>query len=258
MVDKPRRPVRTAVVWDHLSRALDRHAAELGRDRLDILDAGGGTGGFAVPLAQQGHRVTVVDPSPDALFALERRASEIGVTVRAVQGDASALPEVATSHSADVVLCHGVLEYVDDPVATVSGSAAALRPGGIVSVLVAQRFAVVLARALSGRFTEAQHALRDPWGRWGDADPVPRRYDEAGITALFAQAGFRVRECVGIRVFTDLVPGALIDPEPGAAEALLALEAAVAQHRVFSGIAAALHLIATTAPDSASITPHPS
>jgi S-adenosylmethionine-dependent methyltransferase len=247
--DRPRRPVRTAIVWDHLSRALDHHAKEVGHDRLDILDAGGGTGGFAVPLAQRGHRVTVVDPSPDALFALERRAAEVNVTVRAVQGDASALPEVAAAHSADVVLCHGVLEYVDDPVATVSGSATVLRPGGIASVLVAQRFAVVFARALSGRFAEAQHALGDPWGRWGDADPVPRRYDRRGITALLEQAGFRVQDCVGIRVFTDLVPGVLVDSEPGAAEALLALETAVADHPVFSGIAAALHLIAVTQPD---------
>ena len=246
MADRPRRPVRTAVVWDYLSRALDRHARALERDCLDIIDAGGGTGGFAVPLAQQGHRVTVVDPSPDALFALERRASEVGVTehVRAVQGDATALSEVAGNHSADVVVYHGVLEYVDDPVAAVHGAATVLRPGGIASVLVAQRLAVVLTRALSGRFAEAHHALADAHGRWGDADPVPRRYDEAEVIALLDQAGFRVRERAGIRVFTDLVPGALVDSEPRAAEALLALEAAVAEHPIFSGIAAALHLIA--------------
>jgi S-adenosylmethionine-dependent methyltransferase len=252
VADRPRRPVRTAVVWDHLSRALDRHARDVGRHRLAILDAGGGTGGFAVPLAQQGHRVTVVDPSPDALFALERRASEVGVTeyVRAIQGDANALSEVAAKQSADVVVYHGVLEYVDDPMAAVYGAAAVLRPGGIASVLVAQRLAVVLTRALSGRFAEAHHAFVDAYGRWGDADPVPRRYDEAGITALLEQAGFRVRERVGIRIFTDLVPGALVDSEPRAVEALLALEAAVAEHPIFSGIAGALHLIAALEPGS--------
>ena len=41
-----------------------------GRDQLDVLDAGGGTGGFAVPLAELGHRVTVVDASPDSLLSL--------------------------------------------------------------------------------------------------------------------------------------------------------------------------------------------
>ena len=47
----------------------------------DVLDIGGGTGGFAVRVAELGHRVTVVDPSPDALAALDRRAREGGVEV---------------------------------------------------------------------------------------------------------------------------------------------------------------------------------
>ncbi|MGN6246636.1 MAG: class I SAM-dependent methyltransferase, partial [Motilibacteraceae bacterium] len=84
---------------------------------LDVLDVGGGTGGFAVPLAREGHRVTVVDPSPDALAALERRAAEAGVPVRAVQGDLSDLLDVVPAAGADVVLVHGALEHADDPAA---------------------------------------------------------------------------------------------------------------------------------------------
>src|SRR5699024_246507 len=59
---------RTAVVWEALKELL----AQLGdREPLEIVDAGGGTGGVAVPLAELGHRVTVVEPSPDSLAALE-------------------------------------------------------------------------------------------------------------------------------------------------------------------------------------------
>ncbi|PLW72331.1 SAM-dependent methyltransferase, partial [Streptomyces sp. DJ] len=93
---RPRASLRTAVVWDVLSEALDGQAAAAGRESLDVLDAGGGTGNFAVRAAGMGHRVTVVDPSPDALFALERRAAEAGVAdlVRGVQGDAHGLLDV--------------------------------------------------------------------------------------------------------------------------------------------------------------------
>ncbi|HSZ31623.1 MAG TPA: methyltransferase domain-containing protein, partial [Pseudonocardiaceae bacterium] len=56
---------RRSVVWDVLREVLAARAAQTGRDRLDVIDAGGGTGGFAVPLAALGHNVTVVDPSPD-------------------------------------------------------------------------------------------------------------------------------------------------------------------------------------------------
>src|SRR5437763_13020537 len=112
---RTRTGVRTAVVWDYLTATLD----ELGQagTTLRILDAGGGSGGFAVPLAELGHHVTVVDPSPDSLAALERRAAETGTSdrVRAVQGDVAGLVDVAAPASVDLVLCHSVLEVVDDP-----------------------------------------------------------------------------------------------------------------------------------------------
>ena len=68
---------RTAVVRDVLRAVVTGLVAETGRARLDIVDAGGGTGGFAVPLAGLGHTVTVIDPSPDSLAAAQRRAAEM-------------------------------------------------------------------------------------------------------------------------------------------------------------------------------------
>ena len=60
---------------------------------LRVLDVGGGSGMFAVPLARLGHDVTVVDPSADALATLRRRADTAGVgaRVRGVQGDGDLL-----------------------------------------------------------------------------------------------------------------------------------------------------------------------
>ena len=267
----PRRSLRTAVVGDLLDAALARRSTAAGGPArtggaggtsgagadaagdavgtagpLHVLDVGGGTGGFAVPLATRGHRVTVVDPSPDALAALERRAREQGVAanVRAIQGDLSGLLDVVPAGDADVVVAHGVLEYVDDPAGAVGAITAALRPGGLASVLVSQRWAVVVARALSGHFVEARQALTDPDGRWGPADPLPRRFAEDDIVALLRDNGLTVQDVHGIRVFTDLVPGTLVDLEPGAAQALLELEEAVAHHPAFAAFAAQLHVLA--------------
>ena len=246
MADRLRREVRTAVVWDVLSSALAERMTASGRDQLDVIDAGGGTGGFAVPLAGQGHRVTVIDPSPDALAALERRAAEAGLSgkVKSVQGDAADLAVLLGSGSADVVLCHGVLEVVDDPADALRGVVAALRTDGLASVLVAQRFAAVLARAVAGHLADASHALRDPDGRWGTGDPLPRRFDERGVRDLFDLAGMRVLQVHGVRVFADLVPGALSD-DPASARDLLDLEAMVAGHPAFRAVAGQLHILAT-------------
>jgi len=233
-------------VWEVLREALQRSAKAAERDVLDVLDTGGGTGNFAVPVARLGHRVTVVDPSPDALFALERRAAEAGVTdrVRGVQGDTHGLLEVVEPGGHDMVLCHGVLEYVDDPAEGLRNVAGALRPNGSLSLLAAGRGGAVLARALAGHFAEAQQALGDPDGRWGAGDPLPRRFTAEELTRLVADAGLRTAAVHGVRVFADLVPGVLVDTEPGALEALLRLELAAAEEPGFHSVATQLHVLA--------------
>jgi SAM-dependent methyltransferase len=233
--------VRSAVVWEALTAALPA----LGPGPLTMLDAGGGTGGFAVPLAALGHRVTVVDPSPDALAALERRAAEEGVhAITGRQGDLTTLVDALGPGQADVVLCHSVLEVVDDPVAGVASVAAALRPGGLASVVAANRTAAVVSRALAGRFEEAAAALDDAAGRWGDGDATRRRYDRAELVALLDGAGLVADDVHGVRVFTDLVAGALLDTDVAAFEALVRLELAAAARDPYRDLATQLHVLA--------------
>ncbi|RKN42294.1 class I SAM-dependent methyltransferase [Streptomyces hoynatensis] len=260
---RPHAALRTGVVWDVLREALARQARAAGRQVLDVLDTGGGSGSLAVPVAGLGHRVTVVDPSPNALFALERRAAEQGVAwaaeaakeagaagqgggrvVRGVQGDTQDLLEVAGRAAYDLVLCHGVLEYVEDAAAGLGAVVGTLRPGGTLSLLAAGVGGAVLSRALAGRFAEARQALADPGGRWGEADPVPHRFTVAQLTSLVADAGLNAREVHGIRVFADLVPGALVDTAPDAVAELTRLEAEAARLPAFQAIAGQLHVLA--------------
>ena len=240
----PAASARTAVVWEVLSAVLAEADAS-GRG-LDVVDAGGGTGGFAVPLARAGHRVTVVDPSPDSLAALHRRAAEGGLDgrVTGVQGDLDDLPTLVAAGSVDLLLCHSVLEVVDDPAQALAAAAGVLRPGGRLSLLVANRAAAVLARALAGHPEEAARALTDPAGRWGAADGVRRRFDSDRLQALVADAGLVVEQVHGVRVVADLVPSAVLDTEPGAAAALLALERALSERPPFRDVATQLHLLA--------------
>jgi S-adenosylmethionine-dependent methyltransferase len=246
----PGNSVRTAVVWEVVRSAFAFLAGgPTGSASLEIVDLGGGTGGFAVPLAQLGHRVTVVDPSPDALAALERRAAEAGVSsrVRAVQGDVGTVFEVLAPGDADAVLCHGVLEFADDPVEGCGNAARLLRPGGVASFLVANRAAAVVARVLGGHVDEALTVLRDPDGRFGAHDPMPRRFTEQAAREMLEASGLTVEEVHGVRIFADLVPAAILGSAAGAAtashEQLLALEAAAATEPGFRALATQVHLL---------------
>lgn len=192
----------------------DRHRADLGRP-LEVLDLGGGTGGAAVPLALAGHHVTVVDPSPDALASLARRTKEAGISeqIRSVQGDSDSLEAALEGRAVDLVCCHGALEFVDEPAATLRAVAAVLPPGGILSLLVAGRLAVVFAKAVAGEFAQARSALTDPAGRWGDTDPLPRRFDLDGLQTLLDDTGFSTDQVRGDNIIGHLIPARFIETE---------------------------------------------
>ncbi|BEL09036.1 methyltransferase domain-containing protein [Actinoplanes sichuanensis] len=236
---RPHVTARTAAVWAVLRRELDRQA---GRE-LTVLDVGGGTGGFAVPLAEAGHNVTVIDASPDALAALTRRADDARVAdrVRAVQGDGDALATLVEPGSADLILCHSVLEVVDDPSGVVAAIATALRPGGAVSVLVAGRAAAILGRAVNGHLKAASALVTDPAGRAGPRDTLLRRYDAAGATELLTAAGLEVEDTQGVRVVADLLPAVVLEEDP---QAVLELELALSNRAPFRDVASQLHLFA--------------
>ena len=254
-----RTSARTAVVWDAVQSLLAGAAggADVG-DSVDsaggtreaseqrVLDIGGGTGGFAVRVAGRGHRVTVVDPSPDALAALARRAAEQDVAdrVTGLQGDLADLGDLAPDGGLDLVLCHGVLGLVDDPVAALRSIASVLRPGGSLSLVVGQRHAAVLARAMAGHFSQASALLLGESGREGSRG-VERRFAAEEVAGLLAEAGFTVAGIQGVRVFTDLVPSSLLDLEPGASAALLELERAASTRPEYLTVASQLHVVAT-------------
>jgi S-adenosylmethionine-dependent methyltransferase len=236
-------PARTAAVWAALDPVVGAGTS------LRVLDVGGGSGIFAVPLARLGHEVTVVDPSADALATLRRRAETAGVgqRVRGVQGDGDLLHEVLPGPGAesdgegyDLALCHSVLEVVDDPAATLREIAGALRPGGQVSVATVNRAGAVLARALSGHPVEALALLEDRDPAPGRSRPARRRFAPAGLLSLVEGAGLRPGAWRGVAVVADLLDAASgADPD-----AVRALELALAEASPYRDVATGLHLLA--------------
>ena len=139
-----------------------------------------------------------------------------------------------------------MLGLVDDPATALHSIASVLRPGGALSLLVSQRHAAVLARAMAGHFTQATRLLAGESEQPStDQRSSEHRFTSEELTGLLEGAGFDIRSSHGIRVFTDLVPSSLLDLEPGAAAALLELERAVSERPEYLTLASQLHVVAT-------------
>lgn len=220
-------------LWSGLMRILDGQA--LSRP-ASVLDCGGGSGSLAVPLAVSGAHVTVVDISIDALSTLLRRATESGVSdrVTAVQGDVEALTEGLPSAEYDLVLAHGLLEGLANPSEAVRGVAAALRPGGAASLLIANPVASVIGRLLAGDVAAALDGFRRS---------STSAYTAQAVIDQCTDAGLIVESIEGVGVFTELVPGLELE-RPGVMQTLLELEAASSSVSPYRDIASRLHVVA--------------
>ena len=177
-----------------------RRSADLGRP-LRVLDLGGGTGGIAVPLAAAGHDVTVVDPSPDALASLARRAAETGTSERihrragrhrhrrrarrrrrAPAYDLVCLPRHPRGRRRPGCRAAPTSRPSSPPAARSRSSSRSGSPA-------------VLARALAGQFAQARAILERPDGRWGDDDPRRAGSTRPAVRDLLAAHGLTtVRE----------------------------------------------------------------
>lgn len=177
---------------------------------LRALDLGCGTGAIAVRLARLGLHVTLLDSSLPMLDFAKRAAREAGVTERIAlkHGDAAQVADLFPARSFDVILCHNILEYVDDPGAVLRGAARALRdPSAILSVIVRNQAGEVLKAAIqAGDLAAAEHNLTAEWGHESLYGSSVRLFTSDGLQAMLKAASLAVSAERGVRVIADYLP----------------------------------------------------
>lgn len=97
---------------------------------LDILDIGTGTGFFALLLAQQGHRVTGIDLTPEMIAQAGKMADELGISARFLVMDAEA-PEFAEG-SFDAIVTRKLTWTLPHLDRAYANWRRLLRPGGVL------------------------------------------------------------------------------------------------------------------------------
>jgi S-adenosylmethionine-dependent methyltransferase len=177
---------------------------------LLALDLGGGPGALAVHLARLGLHVTLLDESLAMLDFAKRAADETGVAegIALKHGDASELATMFPAASFDLVLCHNVLEFVDDPCTVLSDVARALRNScGMISVLVRNQPGEVLKAAIqNGDLTAAERNLTAEWGDESLYGGKVRLFTAESLTSMLATASFAVTAVRGVRIVSDYLP----------------------------------------------------
>jgi S-adenosylmethionine-dependent methyltransferase len=256
---------------EHFQSGADKYAAYLetpeGRLRCDLafahlqdflplpqtrgpllgLDLGGGTGAAAVRLARLGIHVTLVDSSPTMLELAKRASREAGLDgkIALKLGDAAQLANLFPAGSFDIVLCHNILEYVDDPNAVLSAAAWLMRSdsSGILSILVRNRAGEVLKAGIAAGDLEAtERNLTAAWGYESLFGGRVRLFTPDSLQAMTKGASLAVAAERGVRVISDyLAPQISRREEYGR---IFELERKLGSRPEFSAVARYIQVIA--------------
>jgi S-adenosylmethionine-dependent methyltransferase len=206
---------------------------------LCVLDLGGGTGAAAVRLARFGFRVTMLDSSMAMLDLAKRAGLEEGVgeqfTIK--HGDAGKLSSLFNDGSFDVILCHNLLEYVEDPGAVLRGASRLMRlPAAILSVLVRNQAGEVLKAAIqTGDLAAAEAALTADWGEESLYGGKVRLFTLDSLEAMLIDASLTVIAGRGVRTVADYLPRQI--SRSAEYERIFALERKLGTRAEFAAIA---------------------
>ena len=172
------------------------------------LDVGGGTGPLALRLAALGFEVELLDNSEPmlALARKEAQAKALSGRISFRQADANGLAGLFEPSSFDVVVCHNLLEYMQDPLAVLRTLVQVLKKDAksMVSLLVRNRYGEVLKAAIKRRDLElakaalcAQTVVDSLYGQ-----PV-RVFDPVDVSRMVEQSGLELLALRGVRVVSD-------------------------------------------------------
>ena len=146
--------VREAV----LLRDLHEYLAD--KNNLNILDVGGGQGQIALQLAAMGHNVTIADISKEMLELAEQNALEQGLDdLTYIHQPLQNLPQVLEQQY-DLVLCHAVFEWLEDPEQAFAVLSDFCKPQGAISLMFYNAIGQMYSNLCYGNFEYIDAGLK--------------------------------------------------------------------------------------------------
>ena len=180
--------------WERLLKKIVW--AQLGDIRgKNILDFGSGEGITANHFARY-NNVVAIEPSEEMLI---NRWNDF--EYRQIQGDFLILPEFE-DNSFDMIICHNVLEYIEDKKSVLAELYRVLKPHGLLSIVKHNHAGRVMQTAVLLDDLEKANDLLDKKSSTASKFGTIRYYEDEKISKWIS--GLKKMDCFGIRTFWDL------------------------------------------------------
>lgn len=160
-----------------------------------ILDFGSGEGITANHFAEK-NDVTAIEPSKEMLSNAWKDYEYTQIV-----GDVNAL-SAFKNETFDMIICHNVLEYIDDKAAVIKALARVLKKDGIISIVKHNRAGRVMQMAVLLDDFEKANEILDGKGSTASKFGTIRYYEDNDITKWEPQ--ITISDILGIRTFWDL------------------------------------------------------
>lgn len=246
-LDTPEGRLRLDLPFTNLQEFLPAPQAN---HSLSVLDLGGGTGAAAVRLAKMGFHVTLLDSSLPMLEIAERAARDAGVSdkIALKHGDVSQSANLFQSGTFDLILCHSLLEYVDDPGAVLRGVVLVMRDSSaILSILVRNQAGEVFKAAIQAAdLTAAEHNLTAEWGQESLYGGKVRLFTPEILEKMLQEASLTLIARRGVRVLADYLPPQVSRSDEY--DRILELECKLGSRTEFAMAARYIHFLARRVP----------
>lgn len=177
--------------WEQmLKRIVWQQLGEINGKR--ILDFGSGEGITAAHYSEN-NSVIAIEPSEEMLSKAWRNDKYVQIA-----GDVSALAEFE-SDSFDLIICHNVLEYIDDKKTAITEMSRLLKTGGTLSIVKHNRFGRVMQMAVLLNDINRANDLLDGKNSTASKFGCIRYYEDDDILKWCNQ--LKLKEVYGIRTF---------------------------------------------------------
>ena len=174
------------------------------RQPMTILDAGGGQGHMSRWFAGAGHQLDLFDASKEMLAKADLLNKDAGLSNN-IELHHSTIEQFCQSRKDQyqMLLCHAVLEWLEDPFTLLNNLLDHLSPGGTLSLMFYNQHSLVLRNALRGNLRKVKRA---DWRGDGQGLTPYQPIAPDHIYAELSAAGLTINQLSGIRCFYDYLP----------------------------------------------------